>query len=108
MTSPTARSLEWLRERGWLARVVERWNPWSKKRIDLFGGDILAIHPAQKKTLLVQATSGTNHVSRVKKSKENPEVSQWIAGGNEFEVHSWKQRKGNWEVRIEKIGGDAS
>lgn len=31
-TSPTQRSLAMLRERGMLAEVVERWNPYTKTR----------------------------------------------------------------------------
>ena len=44
MTSPTQRSLAALRERGMLAEVVERWNPYTKTRKDLFGFvDIVAV-----------------------------------------------------------------
>jgi hypothetical protein len=81
--------------------VVEKWIPFRKIRVDCFGGDVLAIHPASKRTLLVQATSDTNHSSRVTKSRENEEVRYWLTAGNEFEIWSWK--KGKKEPRREKL-----
>lgn len=101
MGSPTSRSLEYLRERGWVAHVVEKWIPFRKIRQDCFGGDILTIHPAARRTMLIQATSASNHSSRVEKSKANEKVQFWLTCGNEFEVWSWK--KGKKEPRREKI-----
>src|SRR5690606_37554474 len=44
LSSPTARTLAWLREQGWDADVVERWVPGAKVRRDFLGfADILAI-----------------------------------------------------------------
>jgi hypothetical protein len=45
--SPTARSLAHLRELGYKARVVEKWNPWAKVRQDLFGGDLIGLKPGE-------------------------------------------------------------
>lgn len=101
MASPTSRSLEYLRDRGWIARVVEKWIPFRKIRVDCLGGDILAIHPATKRTMLIQATSDSNHTSRVKKSVANEEVKHWLQCDNEFEIWSWK--KGRKEPRREKL-----
>jgi hypothetical protein len=47
MSSPTARSLELLRELGYTAKVVEHWNQYAKIRQDLFGVDILALKPGE-------------------------------------------------------------
>ena len=101
MSSPVSRSLEYLRERGWVAHVVEKRNPFTKKLKDCFGGDILAFHPAAKRTMLVQATSDSNHGARVKKCAANEETKLWIVARNEFEVWSWK--KGKREPRQEKL-----
>ena len=38
--SPTARSLAWLRDGGWTAGVVERWNPGARVRQDFLGFEI--------------------------------------------------------------------
>src|SRR6267378_421208 len=101
--SPTARSLEWLRERGWSARVVERRNPFTHKLSDVFGADIVAIHRAQKVTLWVQATSGANHNARVKKCMENPEVADVLAVDHQFEIWSWAKKGGSWRIRREAL-----
>jgi len=101
--SPTARSLEWLRERGWSARVVERRNPFTHKLSDVFGADIVAIHRAQKITLWVQATSGANHGARVKKCLGNPEVADVLAVGHHFEVWSWAKKKAGWQLQREAL-----
>jgi hypothetical protein len=104
LSSPTSRSLEYLRERGWVAHVVEKRNPFTKKLKDCFGADIVAIHPAQKLTLWVQATSGTNHRARVHKCRLNPEVRNVLQVGHLFEVWSWeKNKKRQWKLRTEKL-----
>jgi len=63
MSNPTARSLALLRNLGYRAKVVERWNPHTKIRQDLFGVDILALKPG-KPVLVMQATTGANHAAR--------------------------------------------
>jgi hypothetical protein len=70
-TSPTARTLKYLRDNGWpLVQVVERYNPFSKKRIDLFGfADVIAMGPTQG-TALIQVTSGTNVAARITKMRD--------------------------------------
>jgi len=103
MSSPTARSLGHLRKRGWMAHVVEKRNPFTKKLNDCFGADIIAIHPARKEVLWVQATSGSNHSARVKKCKSNPEVAVILITGHRFEVWSWKKEQGRWKLREEKL-----
>jgi len=58
--SPTQRSLAHLKELGYTAKVVERWNPFAKIRQDLFGTDVLVLKPGEP-VLVVQATTGSNH-----------------------------------------------
>ena len=56
MSSPTTRSLAQLRERGYQVWVVEYWNAFSRKRVDLFGiFDILGVGNGE--TIAVQTTS---------------------------------------------------
>ena len=86
MRSPTARTLEYLRKTGIKAAVVERYNPWARKRVDVFGGDILTINGK-----LIQTTSGDNHSARLTKSLENIDVIEWISHANGFEVWSWRK-----------------
>lgn len=103
MSSPTQRSLAHLRDGGWLAQVVERWNPHARVRNDLFGFiDILAIRDGQ--TLAVQATSGTNVAARVRKIAEAEHVGAVRAAGWRLEVHGWrKNAAGRWVLRVEDV-----
>lgn len=93
--SPTERSLKDLRQRGFVAAVVERWNSFANVRQDLFGWmDIIAYHPERKITLGVQTTTRQNLVARKRKVLENNNAAAWLAAGNKIEVHGWAKRKG--------------
>lgn len=91
MRSPTERSLKECRRLGWHVQVVERWNPFARRRNDLFGCiDLVAI--AGDKIIGIQATSSTNHASRVAKAKAEPRLGAWLAAGGAFEVWSWGKK----------------
>ena len=86
--SPTQRSLKRLRDDGWTAQVVEYWNHYARRRIDLFGCiDIVAVRVGE--TLGVQATTGANGAARVAKAQESADLRIWLAAGNRFEVWAW-------------------
>ncbi len=90
MTSPTARSLAYLREKDYVCQVVEHFNTYSKTRIDLFNAiDLVAIHPYITGVLGVQATTKDNISARVKKCEAEPKMKIWLAAGNRLEVHGW-------------------
>lgn len=97
--SPTERTLKALRADGWLAAVVEKWNPHSKTRLDLFGFvDILAIRGEE--TLAVQATSRSNISSRVQKITDHPNVGAVRDAGWKIMVYGWgKMANGRYECR---------
>ena len=93
MSSPTARTLDYLRKKGYTAGVVERYNSFTKQRHDLFGCiDIVAIHPDRTGCLGVQATSGSNGSSRVAKIVSSPAAKLWLASGNALWVVVWSQK----------------
>lgn len=99
MSSPTQRTLSKLKREGWLAAVVEKWNPHARIRQDLFGiVDILAIREGE--TLAVQAT-GSGVSARIRKIADH-ESTPWIRkAGWRLEVWGWrKNAKGRWECRI--------
>lgn len=90
--SPTARTMQKLRDDGWICQVVETFNRFGRVRQDLFGViDIVAIRPGR--TLGVQACTGTDYARRVKKCKDGPGATAWIAAGNELEVWAWRKLK---------------
>lgn len=90
--SPTARSLEECRKRGWTCGVVEKFIPYTKTRVDLFGViDLIALDD-QPGCLGIQATSTPNMAARVTKAKGEPRLRVWLERGNRFVVWGWAKR----------------
>jgi len=100
--TPTERSLKYLREKGYLCAIVEKWNPHARIRQDLWGWcDILAIK--KDEVLAVQVTS-TGVSSRIKKIQESETVGRVREAGIRIEVHGHrKNSKGEYVMRIEDI-----
>ena len=101
-SSPTQRSLEYLREQGYFCAIVEKWNSFTKQRQDLWGWcDILAIR--ENEVLAVQVTS-TGVAERIKKIEDSPTVAFVRKAGIRIEVHGWrKNSKGRYVIRVEDI-----
>lgn len=98
MSSPTQRSLAVMRERGYLAEVVEKWIPAVRRRRDLYGFiDLLCIREGE--VCGVQATSGSNVASRLTKIAEHENVAAVRRAGIRLLVHGWSKRKGRWQLR---------
>lgn len=99
-TSPTARSLKYLRGLGYIADVTERWIPRRNVRKDLFGFiDILAISDTE--VLAVQSTGGDggNVAARVTKITEHENYSK-VCKHIRIVVHGWrKNAAGRWVLR---------
>ena len=90
--SPTQRTLAALRDRGYIAQVVERFNPHAKIRQDLFGFiDIVAM--GRGHILGVQATSTPNIGSRIDKIVNEPKAKTWLESEGRIEVWGWKRYK---------------
>lgn len=100
--TPTQRSLEYLREQGYLCEVVEKWNSFTKTRKDLWGWcDILAIR--ENEILAVQVTAA-GVSSRIKKIMESDTLSIVRKAGVRIEVHGWRKNvKGRYVMRIEDL-----
>jgi hypothetical protein len=110
VSSPTARTLAKLREEGWTAQVVERFNPYSKTRVDLGGGiDIVAWRGAYPGAILgVQACAGASHAARRDKLLGLPAMLEWVAAGARLEIWSWAKqgprgKRKVWTLRVEAI-----
>jgi len=106
--SPTARTLEYCRDKlGWHVQVVEKWNQWAHKRIDLFGCiDIVAI--AGDQIIGIQATDDTSHSKRREKALHEPRLRAWLAAKAGFEVWSWGKKgaagkRKLWTLRREPL-----
>jgi hypothetical protein len=110
-TSPTQRTLKYLREQGCqLVAITEKWNPHAMIRQDLFGIiDVLAIKDEQ--VIAVQACSGGDVSKRIDKIAEaefkNPVTQETcltlaalLKAKIKVYVHGWrKNAKGDWELR---------
>lgn len=104
MSSPTQRSLEDLRGRGYVAEVVEKWIPATRRRKDLFGfGDILALRPGDieraPEVVLVQTTSDHNVAARIAKIAEAEHVAAVRGAGVRILVHGWRKVGRRWRLR---------
>lgn len=88
MSSPTQRSLAYLREQGYTCDIVEHFNSFTKQRKDLFNViDILAIRKGE--ILGVQTTARSSVSARVKKIAECEYVPAIRESGMRLEVHGW-------------------
>lgn len=131
MSSPTSRTLDLLRKEGWTAQVVEKWNPHSKTRLDLFGGiDVFACMPKAWAECVeideahrvvtfgppkepggflgVQACAGASHSSRKAKLLSEKRMAIWLAAGGRLEIWSWSKRgargkRKTWTARREPL-----
>lgn len=105
--SPTQRTLAKLRADGWLCEIVEHWNPFARRRIDLLGGiDILALKPGE--LLGVQCTTATNQSKRLAKLKAEPRIAAWLSAGGKVAVWAWALRgprgaRKRWDVTITQV-----
>jgi hypothetical protein len=101
--TPTRRSLEYLRDQGYVCQIVERWNSFARVRVDLFGFvDIVAIKAGQ--TLAVQTTSSDNVSKRVAKIAESEYLPALRSANWSVHVHGWrKNAAGKWVLRIEDL-----
>jgi hypothetical protein len=97
--TPTQRSLAHLREQGATVVVVERWNPFSRTRQDMFGIiDLVALLDGQ--TIGVQTTSLSNMSARVKKIAECEHLPALRKSGWRLLVHGWgKGTNGRYRLR---------
>ena len=92
MSSPTERTLKYLREQGYFAVVTEKWNPFAHIRQDLFGiVDVLAVRRGE--TLGVQCTSNDNVAARVNKIADHESTPRLREAGWRLEVHGWTKGK---------------
>lgn len=91
--------------------MVERWNPFAKKRHDLFGCiDMIALD--DERCIGVQVTSGAHHAERRAKALNEPRLRAWLKTGCKFEVWSWSKtwsktgergKRKVWTLRREPI-----
>lgn len=98
--SPTQRSLDELRKRGYTVAITERWNPFAKIRQDIFGFiDLLCFKGNE--ILAVQTTSGANVSARIEKIKGIQAAALWIESPTRrLIVHGWAKQGARGERKL--------
>lgn len=107
-TSPTQRTLVECRKRGWVAGVVERWNPHVRIRQDLFGViDLIALVPGGP-IIAIQCGVNTSgqHAAHRDKILAEPRAKAWVDAGGRLELWSWAKqgdrgKAKRWTLRVE-------
>jgi hypothetical protein len=88
--SPTVRSLEALRDQGYKAWIVEKWNQFARVRQDMGGfADIVGVHPKISGALAINSCSISDIDRHIKKYNRNEDLTVWLKAGNFFEIHGW-------------------
>ena len=91
VSSPTQRSLKWFRDLGIPVAIVEKWNPHSKTRIDLFGCfDLLALCDGHMLGVQVGVTGDQS--KKIRKIIAAPHFPAWLAAGGRAIVHGWSKK----------------
>lgn len=98
MSTPTQRSLKYMRDQGYYAEVVERFNSFTKRRHDFAGFiDILCL--GQGEVVGVQTTSYSHISDRSKKIREHENFQAVKDAGIKIIVHGWKKVGSRWQVK---------
>jgi len=96
--SPTQLSLKMMREQGYYAEVVERYNSFTRTRHDLLGFiDILCLKDGE--IVGVQTTSNGHVSDRLKKILAHDNFKVANAAGIKVVVHGWAKVNNRWQVR---------
>jgi len=87
-----------MRKRGYLAAVVEHWNPHAEIRQDLFGFvDVLAV--GENEVVAIQTTTLHNAPDRLRKIREHENLAAVLRGGVRVVVHGWRKFNGRYHLR---------
>jgi len=90
--SNTQRTLEYLREEGYVVGMVERYNQFDKQRHDLFGFiDMIAIK--SNKIVGVQSCGGSGYAEHDRKILDNEVAPQWLESGGDILLIAWRKLK---------------
>lgn len=109
--SYTQRTLAWLRQRGLVVDIAERFNDWAGGKHDLFGFiDIVALDVKDGRIIGVQSTGPSGHAEHRRKILAEPKAIDWLKAGGRIWLVSWRKllvKRGGklrtWQPRVEEI-----
>ena len=117
--SPTQRTRAYLKAKGFISHITEKWNSHAKITQDMFGFiDLVYLDTSMNRIVGVQVTSGANHANRKAKiiGECRKQALEWMLCEGAIEVFSWSKRKSEkitkkgkrskqmiWVPRIEEI-----
>ncbi len=91
--SPTARTMQECKKRGWPVSKAEYFNSFTKRRHDLFNFiDVVALDMDTGTIIGIQSTTTSNLTSRIKKTIELESSRQWKKCGGRIVMHGWAKR----------------
>jgi hypothetical protein len=102
--SPTQRALKYFRDRGCVCVIITYFNKWAKRRIDIWGADILVRRGAE--LIAVQASDETSHGKHVTKAMQPDSlVRNWLEADVPYYVYSEGLRgpRGKRKLRTPRI-----
>ena len=90
--STNSRSMAYFTEAGYICKKVEIWNPYDKKRHDLFGFiDTLALGHGE--LLAIQACGASDYQAHRRKIIAETNALLWLIAGNSIVLQSWRKKK---------------
>jgi hypothetical protein len=96
---PAERSMRWWRDHGYFVGRTEHWNPFAKRRVDLFNFiDLLCVNTGS--IVAVQVTTSDGHPKEhIEKITTSPIAKAWLASGEtRIVLDVWKKRRNKWEL----------
>jgi hypothetical protein len=90
-TSPTSRTLKYLRDKEYKSQIVEYWNSFCHQRRDLFHIiDIISITP---EGIMGVQSCGQTFSEHKKKMLEEPVTKEWLEVGGLLMLIGWRKLK---------------
>jgi hypothetical protein len=110
VTTPTQRTLKYLKDEGYTTAIVEKWNSHVKIRQDLFGiFDVLAMKEGSLVGVQISSYgSHAEHYTKLTVTKRDNTLC-WLRTGNQIWLMSWRQlvnpgkKRKIWTPRIQQI-----
>src|SRR5512139_1545117 len=99
--TPQVRSTHYLTRAGYMVGTLEHYNPFCKRKVDLWGfADLIAARPGMP-VMLVQTTTASNLSARRKKILTNANARKWVVDcGQEIVLHAWGLRGKRGERKV--------